>query len=80
MLVDFIVECTHSPEPEKESPSKWKLFVDGASNVQGSGVVIVLISPEDAVLEYSLQFTFPSSNNVVEYETFITNLSIPKKL
>jgi len=44
------------------------------------GTSVVLISFEGVVLEYSLRFTFPSSNNVEEYEALIVGLAIAKKL
>ena len=36
------------------------------SNAKGSGVGVELISPEKEVLDYSLHFAFPSSNNLAE--------------
>jgi len=79
-LVDFIVECTHSP-PIKEARNKeWMLFIDGASNAKECGVWIMLISSEKEILEYSLHFTFPSSNNASEYEALLVGMKLVEKL
>ena len=59
---------------------EWMLLVSEASNAQGSRVGIGLISPEGEVLEYSLWFTFMSSNNTMEYKALIIGLSITKKI
>ncbi|XP_052209233.1 uncharacterized protein LOC127812750 [Diospyros lotus] len=77
-LVDFIVECTHVAQ-EDTFTNEW-LFVDGASNARGSGVGVVLISSEKEILEYSLHFTFSSSNNTAEYEALLIGMRLAKKL
>lgn len=48
----------------------WQLFVDGASNSQGSKAGIVLIH------EHALTLKFRASNNEVEYETLIAGLNM----
>ena len=50
VLADFVMEFT-SAEPVENAQTMtdlpiWKLFVDGASNVQGSGAGLILTSPE----------------------------------
>ena len=45
-----------------------------------SSTGIVLISLEDAILEYALQFSFPATNNEVEYEALITDLKLAKEI
>ncbi|XP_024027145.1 uncharacterized protein LOC112093264 [Morus notabilis] len=48
-LADFLAEFSHRPTPatrEEVEMTKWKLYVDGASNKNGSGTGILLISPE----------------------------------
>ncbi|XP_052197357.1 uncharacterized protein LOC127804524 [Diospyros lotus] len=79
-LADFIVECTHSSKVGENEQAVWLLFVDGASGSQGSGAGIVLVSPEGDTLEYSLRFSFSSTNNVAEYEALIAGMRIAKKL
>ena len=53
-LADFIVECTHEGESWSEEIKEWNMLMDGASNSQGSGAGVVLISPKGDILEYSL--------------------------
>ena len=36
-----------------QGPSCWKMYVDGAANHRGSGVGLVLISPEEIIIEKS---------------------------
>ena len=41
-----------------QCPSPWKVYVDGAANQQGSGVGLVLVSPEKITIEKSLRLGF----------------------
>ena len=59
---------------------RWELFVDGASNSKGSGIGIVLASPEGLVLEQAVRLKFSASNNEAEYEALMIGLKIAKKL
>ena len=46
-LADFIVEFTFPLEEDwdgQKEPPKWKLFVDGSSNENGSGAELMLVS------------------------------------
>lgn len=52
----------------------------GLSNVSGSGAGLVLVSPEGGIFYYALRFSFPSTNNEVEYEALIDGLKISKEL
>ena len=79
-LADFIVEYTHLLAIEEVRVKEWMLFVDVASNAKGSGAGVVLISPEKEVLEYSLRFTFPSSNNVAESKALLPEMRLAEKL
>ena len=49
----------------------WKVYVDGAANQRGSGVGIVLISPDGAAIEKSLRLGFSATNNEAEYEALL---------
>ena len=42
---------------------RWKVYVDGAANQRGSGVGIVLISPDGAAIEKCLRLGFSATNN-----------------
>ena len=46
----------------------WKVYVDRAMNQRGSGVGLVLVSPEKLTIEKSLGLGFSATNNEAEYE------------
>jgi ribonuclease HI len=59
---------------------RWELFVDGASNSKGSGVGIVLVSPEGLVLKQVVWLKFLASNNEAEYEALMIGLRSARRL
>ena len=59
-----------------QEPLQWKVYVDGAANQKGSGVGLVLISPEELVVEKSLRLGFSAMNNEAEYEALLEGMSI----
>ena len=63
-----------------QEPLQWKAYVDGAANQKGSGVGLVLISPEKLVMEKSLRLGFTTTNNVVEYETLLEGMPMVHKM
>ena len=52
----------------------WDVYVDGASNQKGSGVGLVLMSPEKVVIEKSLRLDFSVTNNEAEYEALLEGM------
>lgn len=44
------------------------MYADRAANQRGSGVGVVIISPDGIVLEISLRLSFLATNNEAEYE------------
>ena len=54
----------------------WKAYVDGAANQRGSGVGLVLISPEGITIEKSLRLGFSVTNNEAEYEALLEGMSM----
>ena len=54
----------------------WEVHIDGASNQKGSGVGLVLMSPEKVVVEKSLRLDFPATNNEAEYETLLEGMTM----
>ena len=58
----------------------WKVYVDGAANQRGSGVGIVLISPDGAAIEKSLRLGFSATNNEAEYETLLQGMTMVQRL
>ena len=61
-------------------PPCWKVYVDGAANQRGSGVGLVLISPERAIIEKSLRLGFLATNNEAEYEALLQGMAMVQKM
>ncbi|XP_031252714.1 uncharacterized protein LOC116110637 [Pistacia vera] len=62
------------------SPSKWTLSVDGSSNMNGSGLGLVLTTPEGDVIQRAIRCGFKCTNNEAEYEALIAGLSLAKEI
>ena len=58
----------------------WEIYVDGASNQKGSGVRLVLMSPEKVVIEKSLRLDFSATNNEAEYETLLEGMAMVQRM
>ena len=84
VLADFIMEFTPSntsTKPPKTTQLEldlpiWRLSVDGVANSQGSGVGLILTSPDGIDVEYTFIFGFQASNNEAEYEAVIAGLNL----
>ena len=80
ILADFVMEFTSAElvEATQTTPDLpiLRLSVDGASNAQGSGISLILTSPEGIDIEYPLRFGFRASNNKAEYEAIIAGLNL----
>ena len=95
VLADLVVEFAESPLEEvteaqhmdgksvvmisQQDPLSWKVYVDGAANQKGSGVGIVLVSPEKITIEKSLRLGFSATNNEAEYETLLMGMTMVQK-
>ena len=58
----------------------WEVHVDGASNKKGSGVGLVLMSPEKVVIEKSLRLNFSATNNEAEYEALLEGMAMVQRM
>ena len=63
-----------------QEPPVWKVYVDGVANQRGSGVGLVLVSPEKLTIEKSLRLGFSATNNEAEYEALLEGMSIVQKM
>ena len=54
--------------------------MDGAANQKGSGVGLVLISPEKLVVEKSLRLGFTATNNEAKYEALLEGMPMVHKM
>ncbi|XP_065634993.1 uncharacterized protein LOC136069854 [Quercus suber] len=60
--------------------ARWEVYVDGTVNRKGSGVRLVLTSPERIVIEKSLRLDFGATNNEVEYEALLMGMSMVRRM
>ena len=58
----------------------WELYVDEAANQRGSGVGLVLVSPENITIEKSLRLSFSATNNEIEYEALLMGMIMVQKM
>ena len=54
--------------------------MDGAANQRGAGLGLVLISPEEIIIEKSLRLGFSATNNEAEYEALLMEMNIVQKM
>ena len=54
----------------------WKMYFDGATNQNGSGIGVLLISPKGAHIPFSGRLNFLATNNAIEYEACIMGLQV----
>ena len=54
----------------------WTLHVDGSSNTLGSGVEIVILTPEGDAVECAMRFDFKATNNQAEYKALLAGLRV----
>ncbi|XP_060969882.1 uncharacterized protein LOC133037084 [Cannabis sativa] len=89
VLADFIADfsCVGQVQAEKEllclneqTNSTWMLAVDGSSNSKGSGLGIVLTSPQGDVMQRAIRCDFKLTNNEAEYEALIAGLDLSIEL
>ncbi|XP_050280262.1 uncharacterized protein LOC126721249 [Quercus robur] len=64
----------------QQEPNWWKAYIDGTTNQRGSGVGLVLVSPEGITIEKSLRLDFSAMNNETEYEALLEGMSMIQKL
>ncbi|XP_065616570.1 uncharacterized protein LOC136061979 [Quercus suber] len=64
----------------QQGPSHWEAYVDGTANQKGSGVGLVLISPEGIIIEKALRLGFSATNNEAEYEALLMGMSMVQKI
>ena len=60
--------------------SAWEVYVDGASNQKGSGIGLVLISPEKVIIEKSLRLDFSAMNNEAKYEALLIGMTMVQRM
>jgi ribonuclease HI len=56
------------------------MYFDGSYTLKGARAGVVLIPPEGDILKYPVQFEFPATNNIAEYEGLVMGLWLAKDL
>ena len=80
-LADFVTEWTEVQLPTPDVTYEyWTMYFDGSVMAPGSGVGVVLISPDESRLRYAIHLHFSASNNAAEYEALINGLRIAIEL
>ena len=64
----------------EEGAEQWTLYMDGASNDNGFGVGMILISPEGHKIHRVIRFGFKALNNEAKYEALIAGLHLAHEL
>ena len=90
-IADHSAHC--SPEEAKEIQGDFpdehimgievesqKIYFDGATNQNGSGIGVLLISPKGTHIPFFGRLNFPATNNATEYEACIMGLQAAQGL
>lgn len=73
LFTNFIVKIT----PTTSKPcTKWIIFIEGSANIRECGVSLILESDERLIVKASMRFNFSTTHNQIEYEAFITGLTM----
>ena len=63
-----------------QEPPFWKVYVDGVANQRGSGMGLVLVSPEKFTIKKSLRLGFSATNNEAEYEALLEGVRMIQRI
>ncbi|GKD09877.1 reverse transcriptase domain-containing protein [Tanacetum coccineum] len=84
MHVYFVSRALQGPEINYTLIEKLKtalvLFTDGSPCIDGSGVGLILTSPNGIEFTYALRFGLKATNNEAEYEALIVGLRIAEQM
>ena len=58
----------------------WELYIDEAANQKGSGVGLILVSPEKIIIEKSLRLGFSATNNEAKYKALLMGMMMVQKI
>ena len=63
-----------------EDPLSWRVYIDGVANQRGSGVGLVLVSPEKITIKKSLRLDFSTTNNEAKYEALLMGMAMVQRI
>ncbi|XP_042400758.1 uncharacterized protein LOC121990745 [Zingiber officinale] len=72
-LADFIT-VIQNPEPEVV----WRIYVEGSTTQQGSGIGILLISPKEDRMQLAIWLDYRATNNEAKHEALIADLKVAR--
>nr|GEU82994.1 hypothetical protein [Tanacetum cinerariifolium] len=78
--MEDVLESSNARENPTPGPRAWRLYIDGASNNEGSEAGLILIATYDMEYSYALHLNFSNSNNEAEYEALLAGLRIAMKM
>ncbi|XP_075479325.1 uncharacterized protein LOC142520209 [Primulina tabacum] len=58
----------------------WRVFVDGASNLSGCGVGVVIVAPSGEKIKFALRIDSWVTNNEAEYEAVLSGLQAAQEV
>ena len=64
----------------EEVRQQWVMKFDGSSTTHSGGVGVVLYHEENKAVALSFKLEFPCSNNMAEYEAYLTELAMALKM
>ncbi|XP_075669694.1 uncharacterized protein LOC142639390 [Castanea sativa] len=78
-MLEEIVKELHMDEKSVgmitcKGPPISKVYVDGTANQRGSGIRLILVSPEGITFEKSLGLAFSATNNEAKYEAVLVGM------
>jgi len=62
-----IMEMFGNKDLSKER--RWIMWFDGASNIMGHGIGVILLSPKKQYIPITIRLCFNSTSNIAEYAT-----------
>lgn len=65
---------------DKETNNKWIMYFDGAMNLFGNGIKVIIILSEGIHILVAIKLQFDCTNSVVEYEACVSRLQATIKL
>jgi ribonuclease HI len=77
---DIVEEANKEVQQLEEAGGNWILYTDGASNIRGTGLGILLKSPQGDIIPLSISCEFQATNNEAEYEALIAGLQLAKDM
>lgn len=67
-------------DDDNKKEIRWKLYLHGFTNENGSGVGVMVISPEGHKITVTVRFKFKALNNEAEYEGLIAELRLASNM